>query len=391
MAGIIAALTVAPGSDWIGRKKMLLILSALYSLSAVASAIAPHYEALVAARFIDGLAFGSLMMAPIYIAEVAPPESRGGWFPSINSTSLWILPRRTSPTISCCKPVEPKPAGHKRSAWMLGIEAVPALLGIPESPRWLQLKHGLEDARSVLVRFVPETRINAMLREIQDTIPTATPPWGQRLREFGSPQLRFVLGIGLIIGIVLQGAGVNAICFYAPTIFEQIGVGTNAAFAQAVMVGIVNVVFTVVAMALIDWLGREPLLVAGLVGILLSMTLAGCGFSQATYQLTAADLPNEALAPVLGIVYSDDLSFRAALSGAIGLDTLRTNETALIQAAIHINATLVLLLSASPQAADEHGWPSRANRHGSIATPGSIVADSPDGAAVARPCCRWAS
>lgn len=267
------------------------------------------------------------------------------------------------------------------------MEAVPALLGIPESPRWLQLKHGLEDARSVLARFVPETRINAMLREIQDTIPTVTPPWGQRLRELGSPQLRFVLGI------VLQGAGVNAICFYAPTIFEQSGVGTNAAFAfaQAVMVGIVNVVFTVVAMALIDRLGRKPLLVAGLVGILLGMTLAGCGFSQATYQLTAADLPNEALAPVLGIVYSDALSFRAALSGAIGLDTLRTNETALIQAVIHINATLVLLLSASSQAADEHGWLSRANRHGSMATPGSIVADSPDGAAVARPCCRWAS
>jgi MFS transporter, SP family, arabinose:H+ symporter len=154
----------------------------------------------------------------------------------------------------------------------------------------------------------------------------------------------------LVVGIVQQITGINAVFFYAPMIFQQSGLGTDAAFTQAVVVGIINVVFTVIAIGLVDKLGRKPLLVGGLTGIALSMLLLGSGFKSATYQLppeALTDLPAgltaPQLAPLQSQVYHSDLAFKQALQSALGAETAAQFEADLIARAINVNATLILL------------------------------------------------
>ncbi|MGV6806767.1 MAG: MFS transporter, partial [bacterium] len=157
--------------------------------------------------------------------------------------------------------------------WMLGAELIPATLYfcllflLPESPRWLVMKDRCEDAKQVLARIMPTEKVSAQIAEIKATIEDASETFIQRFRQTLKPKLRFALTVGIIIGIAQQVSGINAIYFYAPTIFEQSGVGRDAAFTQAVMIGITNVVFTLLAIAMVDKLGRKPLLVGGLLGV----------------------------------------------------------------------------------------------------------------------------
>jgi SP family arabinose:H+ symporter-like MFS transporter len=172
-------------------------------------------------------------------------------------------------------------------------------------------------------------------------------------------QLGLVVGAPTLGGIIasMSGAwladvigGINAIYFYAPTIFEQTGVGTNAAFAQATWIGVINVVVTIIAMFLIDRVGRKPLLMVGMAGIVLCTAIAGYGFRQATYEITpevastlSVQIDRQALKPVIGVEFSNDLDFKNALREALGDQAMRKHEAQLTQAAIKINAVLVLI------------------------------------------------
>ena len=170
-----------------------------------------------------------------------------------------------------------------------------------------------------------------------------------RLSSLFQKRMQFVLLVALALGIIQQITGVNAIYFYATTIFEQSGVGANAAFAQAVWVGIINVVFTLVAMALIDRMGRKPLLLIGLAGIVISMSLTAYGFHQATYVLTPETLSAldginaDQLSAVLGQSFHSDVAFREALMANLGESAFLQNESALFEAAIQMNPIIVLI------------------------------------------------
>jgi MFS family permease len=138
--------------------------------------------------------------------------------------------------------------------------------------------------------------------------------------------------------------------FYAPMIFEQSGIGTDASFAQAVLVGLINLVFTIVAMAFIDRIGRKPLLIIGLSGIALCMSVLAFGFSSATYTITGdalAKLPAEvnvpAVADLEGTTFESDVEFKEALRSALGDELATQYESNLINAAIAMNPWLVLL------------------------------------------------
>ena len=152
--------------------------------------------------------------------------------------------------------------------------------------------------------------------------------------------------------LIGQRRGINAVFFYAPTIFEQSGVGTNAAFAQATVVGLTNVLFTVVAMVLIDRLGRKPLLIAGLAGIIVSMSLVSYGFGQATYTLTETSVSGleidakskDNLRALSGTVFQSDIAFKEAVAAQIDPQVARNQESAIIASAISVNAVLVLSL-----------------------------------------------
>jgi len=170
-----------------------------------------------------------------------------------------------------------------------------------------------------------------------------------RPRDLLHPYLRYVLVVGVVLAILQQITGINAVFLYAPIIFEQSGIGTDAAFMQAVLVGLINLVFTVAAMLLIDRVGRKPLLLIGMTGIAITMSLLSWGFGAATYQLDAQGIDALELsvdvAPLYAltdVAYASDIEFKRAMAGALGAEAAAANESALIQAAIDINPRLIL-------------------------------------------------
>jgi len=363
LAAIFAALTVGPIADQVGRKKVMLTLALLYTISATASAFAPDVKTLIVARFIGGLAFGTLMLAPIYIAELSPARLRGRMV-SVNQLNIvvgfsaayfanYFLLQASQSGASWVASVQLDTYAWR---WMLGLEAIPAavyffaMLAVPESPRWLVL-HGHEaDAQKILKKITPLERIESKLAEIAASTRGATEPLFERVRQLFRPELRLILVIGLIAGVAQQISGINSVYFYAPTIFEQSGVGTNAAFAQATYIGIINVVFTVVAMMTIDRFGRRPLMILGLAGVAISMSIAAYGFHQARYELPidvattlAAELELDGLQQLGGVSFDNDLDYKRAIIDAVGDSALKANEAALIQAAVQMNPKIVLV------------------------------------------------
>ncbi len=290
-AAIAAALTVGPIADYVGRKNVMLVLALLYTVSAVASAFAPDAVTLLVARLIGGFAFGTLMLAPIYIAEIAPARLRGRMV-SVNQFNIvigfsaayfanyYLLQLSQSGSAFAVS------LGIDQHAWrwMLGLEALPAalyflfMLLVPESPRWLVLEGRTDRAREIMNRIAPLDQVDDLLASIAASAQEATHNLGAKIKDMFRPELRLVIIVGLIAAVAQQSSGINAVYFYAPTIFEESGVGTDAAFAQATYIGIVNVVFTIAAMLLIDRLGRRPLMLAGLAGIAVSMFVAAYGF-----------------------------------------------------------------------------------------------------------------
>ena len=169
-----------------------------------------------------------------------------------------------------------------------------------------------------------------------------------RLTALFAPALRLVLLIGIVIAVVQQITGINAVFFYAPMIFEQSGIGTNAAFMQAVLVGLVNLAFTVVAILLIDRLGRRPLLITGLAGVAITMTVLAYGFWSASYTLEpdAMDtLPDDVAAvlmPLAGETFDSDLAFKEAVRNTAGPVMAQQYQSEIITSAIEMNSLLIL-------------------------------------------------
>ncbi len=361
---ILGMILSGPLSDRWGRKKILIYVAFFYTFSAVGSAIAGSFLVLVIARGIGGLAFGAaLILAPMYIAEVSPAAKRGQMV-SINQLNIVL---GFSAAYFCNYYIfDFAESAHSLAVslnlkedawrWMLGIEVVPALLFwgmlflIPKSPRWLIMKGREEEARFILQKITAADEIEKEMDQVKRSIEDSRESKGIRFNELFKPAMRLVLFLGLIVGIAQQITGVNAIYFYAPTIFEASGIGANAAFAQAIWVGIVNVVFTLVAMALIDRLGRKPLLVAGLIGVVISMSLSAYGFYQATYQLdeqSITNLPEEVqsfdFTSVLGIQYHDDLEFKEAIESVIGKQNFKNHQGAITKEAAVLNPKIILI------------------------------------------------
>jgi MFS transporter, SP family, arabinose:H+ symporter len=288
-AGMLAS---GPLSDRLGRRPVLQIAAVLFALSAVASALAPDYATLVVARMLGGFGVGAaLIVAPMYIAEMAPPASRGR-FVSFNQLNIVVGISAAFFSNYLILTLGESGAGWSEALrlgewnwrWMLGIEALPALAylialsRVPESPRWLAMRGRDVEATAVLGRVAGDAAA-AVLGEVKASIAAEARLGPTSWRALLHPSLRLVMIIGIVIGILQQITGINAVFFYAPMIFEKSGIGTNAAFMQAALVGLVNLAFTVVAMAMIDRFGRRPLLAFGLSGIAACMLLLAWGFS----------------------------------------------------------------------------------------------------------------
>ncbi len=359
-AAMFAMLIAGPLSDYIGRKKILTTVAFLYAVSALLSAYASSYEMLYIARMIGGLAFGAaLILAPLYIAEISTAKNRGklvsiqqlnivlGFFAAFLSNYFFNKEFSSGGSTFLTE--------DNVWRWMLGVELIPAMLYfillffVPRGPRWLYLKGRTEEAKKVLVQLHgtenAEVEINSIVNysNEQKNKPKVT------LKEFAKPALRFIVIVGLVLGILQQATGINAIYFYATSIFKQTGIGTDAAFASGILLSLTTVIFTIVAIFLIDKMGRRPLLLIGIAGISISLLVCAYGFNNATYQLTSQEIASfenidqSSLSNMIDIKYDNDVDFKNAAKQALGNQLYTKNEGAILEAATSMNATLVLI------------------------------------------------
>jgi SP family arabinose:H+ symporter-like MFS transporter len=364
LTATLAMMLSGPLSDRIGRRPVLRIAAALFAVSAILSALAPSFGWLVFARMLGGLGVGAaLIIAPMYIAEMAPPESRGRLvsFNQLNiviGISVAFFSNYLILTLgeSGAAWTEALRLGEWNWRWMLGIETLPAalyllaLLFVPESPRWLAMRGRDDEALEVLARVGGYDRASQDLRAVKEAIAAEADLGRVSPRTLLHPSLKLVMTIGIAVGILQQITGINAVFFYAPMIFEQSGIGVNASFMQAALVGLVNLVLTLVAMTLIDRLGRRPLLGFGLTGIAVCMLTLAWGFGSATYRLDQAavdalppEIDRQQLELVVDETYDSDTEFRAALFATIGEDSYKRFRSELVSSAITMNPVLILV------------------------------------------------
>ena len=363
LTATLAMMVSGPLSDRFGRRLMLKYAAVLYAVSAIGSALAPTFVLLVFFRMIGGLGVGaSLILAPMYIAEISPPAMRGRMV-SFNQLNIvigisvafftnYLILRWGQSNADFAQWLR---MGEYNWRWMLGVETLPAILYffglyfVPRSPRWLVMKSRLEEARTVFMKVGDENETDKLIQDVRDSLKIETKK-SVPVSELFKPAMKLVLTIGIVIAILQQITGINSVFFYAPMIFEQSGIGTDASFAQAILVGITNLVFTIVAILFIDRLGRKPLLTFGLAGIALSMFLLAYGFGSATYTLQQnklSDLPEDLdrgkLELILDKTYGSDVAFKEAIVGQLGEAEASQYESSLITAAINMNPMLILI------------------------------------------------
>ncbi len=368
LGAIIGNIIAGPIADRFGRKKVLITTSILFTYAALGTALAHNITFFIVARLIGGLGVGmAILVAPMYIAEIAPRNLRGRLvtFNQLNIvlgisiayfSNYFIQAGITDPEMNW--------------RWMLGVGVIPAILYfillflVPHSPRWLAQKGRDEEALDVLTKVNEKEEAKKVFDEIKLSIKKdqqkdkTIDKTGYR--EVFSKKMKIVLIIGFGIAFFQQITGINAIFYYAPMIFEMSGVGKDSAFMQAIIIGLTNVIMTLVAMSLIDKLGRKPLLIIGSIGITLSLALVGSAFSRAEYSIDQQAIESiqsevselglieeaaltTALVPMKDQVYTKETAFFSDLKANIGTLAYNTHKELILKHSITIGSIWVLI------------------------------------------------
>ena len=272
IACVIGALLAGPIADWTGRKKVLILCAVLFTVSAILSALPRSFTELVIARFIGGMGVGmASVVSPMYIAEISPAKIRGRL---VALNQLAIVVGILLSYLSNWLLVD---TGINNWRYMLVAEILPAitflvgLFFIPESPRWLT-KEGLEkEALDVLNIVAGAANADHELQEVKKSLSEKS----TSLKELLHPSLRRVLIVGILFSLFAHITGIDTIIYYGPIIFLESGFKTDSALLASVMIGITNLIFTFVGMAMVDKAGRKFLLLVGLAGMGISMMLVG--------------------------------------------------------------------------------------------------------------------
>ncbi len=284
---VVGSLAGSWPADRFVRKATLLWIGVLYIVGAVGSAMAPGVGAFVAARLIGGLGIGiSTVVAPMYIAEIAPAKSRGRLAGMFQFNIVFgILIAFVSNALLAG-------VGVNAWRWMLGVAALPSLLyaltcfTLPESPRWLLSRKGDRQAgMKVLQQIQPDATESEIAAEADEIIAS-----GETVSSahFWTRQLRKPILLAILIAFFNQLSGINAILYFAPRIFELTGLAAKAALLQSVGIGVTNLAFTFVGLWLIDRLGRRTLLYIGSFGYIASLSLVAWGFFHEHYSIVPA-------------------------------------------------------------------------------------------------------
>ena len=293
LVGCILGVSIAGVlSDKYGRKKVLVLSALFFGVSAIGCAFTIGFTDLVIYRLIGGLGIGvASMLSPLYISELSPASKRGrlvalyqfaitvGILCSYFSNA-YLLKLSHSEFLMQTTGLLNKIMVSEVWRMMLGTSVVPALLFlflllfIPESPRWLTMKGDEPGALKILKKIVTDDEAQKEISDIKNNLQRETA--GFALVFKGGFKLAMIIGISL--AFLTQVSGINAIIYYGPKILEEAGLPVSDALGGQVVIGIVNVLFTLIAIWKIDQLGRKPLLIAGVIGIIASLIIIGSLF-----------------------------------------------------------------------------------------------------------------
>lgn len=337
-------------ADTYGRKSTLLVIAALFVISASWSALATNYTEFIIARIIGGVGIGgAILIAPMYIGEVAPAHLRGRLV-SFNQLNIVL-----GISVAYFSNYFLVTYGEDSWRWMLGVEAIPALLYflflfmVPKSPRWLvQHCNKVAAAKLTLEKIGGKDYADQTINEIQQHINLSESKG--KLSDLLNGKYTTIMIIALGIAFFQQITGINAIFYYAPTIFEQAGGSTDASFLQAIVVGLTNLVFTLVAIALIDKLGRKPLLLIGTAAMTIALLMATYAFNKATYSLSETNIAKitnqdtrQLLQPLENNTYNSQNLLYSAVETKLNKEQFTDFKRNQITNLISINASLVLI------------------------------------------------
>jgi len=264
-----------------GRKKTLIWIAILYLAASVGTALAGNWAMFLIFRFLGGLGVGaSSVAAPMYITEISPAKSRGRLVALFQfNVVLGILIAYLSNFLL-------EGVGDEPWRWMLGVQAFPSLifliavLNIPESPRWLLLQKGnVAAARDVLNMIDPETA--------EETLWALQQHAGQQQSaHLFSKRYSTPIMLAVLFAVFNQVSGINAIIYYAPRIFEMTGLGKSSALLSSAGIGLINLIFTLISLNLIDRYGRRTLMKVGSVGLIVTLALVARAFYVQDFGMT---------------------------------------------------------------------------------------------------------
>ncbi len=275
-------------SDRFGRKISLMLAALLFFVSAFGCMLAPDHSFLISARLLGGIGVGiASMLSPLYISEISPPKIRGRLVALYQFAitlgilvayfaNAWLLKNSQNNDIALTGNME---LIFQKEIWraMLGSESIPALgffilvLLVPESPRWMVLKGREKKAYQTLARINGKGIAEEQVLSIKNTINEE----GVSVKGMIKQGYLFPLIIGSILALSSQLSGINAIIYYGPSILNEAGFKLSDALGGQVIIGICNVVFTLLAIWKIDQMGRKPLLTTGLIGMIFFLTAVG--------------------------------------------------------------------------------------------------------------------
>lgn len=278
---ILGALFCGRPSDKYGRKNVLIVLAAFYTISALGSGLAYSWHSFLFYRFLGGLAVGaSSVIGPMYISEISPARLRGRLVALFQFNIVFGILVAFFSNYMINRYVE-----VDAWRWMLGVETLPAVIFfgllflIPKSPRWLVKKDRDEEAAHVLEALGIDHAYQVLV-EIKESLQEERQ--GIRERLF-SRKYSFPVMLAFLLATFNQFSGINAIMYYAPRIFEMTGLAKDTALLQVVVIGVTNMLFTIVAMFIIDKFGRKLLMKIGSVGMIISLGLTALAFYRADF------------------------------------------------------------------------------------------------------------
>lgn len=273
---VAGALLGSIPTDRLGRKNTLIWIGVLYFVSALGSALASDPWLFAGLRFLGGVGVGvSTIAAPAYITEIAPANDRGKLVATYQFNIVFGI------LVAFLSNFLLSDLGGNAWRWMIGVEAIPALIytilvfGVPRSPRWLLVKRGrVDEAKEVLQLINPGADAGAMLSRIK-----AENEQADHSESIFQPRYRFPLLLAFLLAMFNQFSGINAFLYYAPRIFETAGLGQSSALLSSVGIGIVNLLFTLLGLSLIDRFGRRQLMYIGSIGYIFSLSMVALAFS----------------------------------------------------------------------------------------------------------------